>query len=78
MAFGIVKYAADGYWEHNWDEDPKIGKVHPTHSIAGTFVGKELGIKKDYPTRADAEKDLARASATNPTVGYAICEFTEE
>lgn len=78
MAFGIVKYAADGYWEHKWNEDPKVGKVHPSHSIQDTYVGYELGIKKDYPTREDAEKDLARAINANPSVGYAICEFTEE
>lgn len=44
MAFGIVKHAADGYWEHKWNEDPKVKSTSQPSLSQDTYVGYELGI----------------------------------
>ena len=73
--FGIVKYAADGYWKFMFTTDPKLGKIHPSYSAHDTFTGKTVEIKESYPSRSACLEDLKKMNNLNPCVGYDICEF---
>ncbi len=66
MSFIIVKYAED-FWP---------GKAPLAASVAGSYTAKECGVTQaTYDTRGEAEADLIKLDAYNPSVYYGIVEL---
>lgn len=74
MAFAVVKNAGVN-WQHYYMEDPKLGKVHPSHSAHDTFTGQNLNIQESYGGREAAQIDCDRMNKENPVGDYAVCEI---
>lgn len=75
--FTIVKYAADGYWENYFEEDPKKVGVGPCDSVMGTYTAQFCGMEPYYMDASDAKFMCDSMSSVNPCVGYAVCPLID-
>jgi len=68
----IVKYAADGAWQHYFDNDPKKG-AHISHNAVGTYSASCCGVEPIYAHRKEAEAACERLNEFNPIGMYEVC-----
>lgn len=73
----VVKFAANGYWNQYFVQDPKIYGVNKSCSVHNTYTGMEAHVAHAYMHKEDAEDAAASCNKLNPTCGYAACPLFE-
>jgi hypothetical protein len=70
----VVKHAGVN-WKNKWEEDPKLTRVHHSHTAAFTFTGKSCGCEYSYKDLAAAEAMAVKLNQSNPCGDYAVCRL---
>lgn len=71
----IIVKNAGSHWAAYYEDDPKKGSVHQSHSAHFTYTGRKLGIKPNYTDKRLAELDCERLIQENPIGDYAVCSL---